>query len=123
MDPEVRQQLDRAHQARVNGQYGDAEPLYRQALEQVSDPREEAEVLHGLGLTLVLTGEFEAGLEELARAHDKAPDHAGIFLELAKTHLMLGMYEQAQPELREIAEQFPDTREADEAKKQLSYFE
>ena len=123
MEPEVRQKLDKAHEVRINGSYDEAEPLYREVLEQVSDPVEEAETRHGLGLTLVLTGMFDEGLKELVRAHERDPDHAGILLELAKTHLMLGLYDEAQPELEQIAERFPDTPEAEEARKQLSYFE
>ncbi len=123
MDPEVRQKLDRAHQHRIDGNYDEAERLYRDVLEQAGEPLEEAEIRHGLGRTLLFTGMFDEGLAELVCAHDRNPDDATIFLDLAKTHLMLGMYEEAQPELEQIRERFRDTPEADEAGKQLSYFD
>ena len=123
MEQDVRQKLDSAHKARVEGDYEEAERLYREALEQVDDPIEEAEVRDGLGCTLIFTGMFDEGLAELATAHEKNPDDPKIFLELAKTHLMLGTIEEAQPQLEEIIERFPDTPEAEEAKKQLSYFQ
>ncbi len=122
MDQDARQKLDSAHEARVNGNYEEAERLYREVLEQVDDPAEEAEVRHGLGCTLIFTGMFDEGLEELVVAHEKGPDDPRVFLELAKTHLMLGQIEEAKPELEEIMERFPDTPEAEDAKKQLSYF-
>ena len=123
MDEDLRQKLDAAHEARINGEYSEAEELYGEVLEQVADPLEEAEARHGLGCTLVFTGTFDEGLEELAAAHEKNPDDPRIYLDLAKTHLMLGMTDEAQPELEQIVERFPDTPEAEEAQKQLTYFE
>jgi len=123
MDQDLRRKLDAAHEARINGEYEDAERLYREVLEHVAVPLEEAEVRHGLGCTLVFTGMFDEGLAELVLAHERNPDDPEIFLEMAKTHLMLGMTEEARPELTEIAERFPGTPEAEEAQKQLSYFD
>lgn len=123
MDQEVRQKLDAAHEMQINGHYPKAERLYREVLEQVDAPLVEAETRHGLGCTLVFTGMFDEGLQELLDAREKDPDNATILLDVAKTHLMLGMYEEAQPELAQIVERFPDTPEAAEAKNQLSYFD
>lgn len=122
MDPEVRAKLDRADEERIAGNYDQAEELYNEVLPMLSDAVEEAEARHGLGSVLLFTGRFDEGLVELKRAHEGNPDDATIYLDLAKTHLMLGMYDVAQPQLAEIVDRFPDTPEADEAKKQLSYF-
>ena len=123
MNAELRQRLDAAHQARIGGDYAEAERVYREVLQDAAEPLEEAETRHGLGYALVFTGQFDEGLAELVLAHEQDPDNARIFLDLAKTHLMLGMYDEAKAELRCIVEQFPDTPEAEEASKQLRYFE
>jgi len=122
MDPEVRAKLNRAHEERVAGNYDAAQQLYHEVIPLLTDGVEVAEARHGLGSALLFAGMFDEGLEEIKRAHEGNPNDAGICLDLAKTHLMLGMYEAAQPQLAEIVERFPNTPEADEAKKQLSYF-
>ncbi|MFQ6133499.1 MAG: tetratricopeptide repeat protein [Armatimonadota bacterium] len=122
MDPDVRARLDRANEERIAGNYEEAAKLYNEVLPLLAEGEEEAEARHGLGSVLLFTGMFDEGLEELKRAHEQSPNDPKIYLDLAKTHLMLGMYDIAQPQLAEIAELFPNTPEADEAKKQLSYF-
>ncbi|MGD8237522.1 MAG: tetratricopeptide repeat protein, partial [Armatimonadota bacterium] len=73
MDQELRQKLDAAHEARINGDYAAAEALYGEVLDQLADPIEEAEARYGLGCALLFSGKFDEGLAELASAHGKNP--------------------------------------------------
>lgn len=122
MDPALRAKLDDAHQARINGEYDRARELYQELLGASSEPKEEAEVHWGLGLVLQFTGLFDECLVELEAAAAGDPDNAGFLLDLAKTRIMLGDYDRGCEELNDIVRRFPNTPEAQEARKQLSYF-
>jgi len=122
MDPALREKLDEAHQQRIGGDYEAAGRLYQDVIAADLEPLESAEDRWGHGLVLQFTGLFDESLAELARAHEEAPDNADYLLHLAKTRLMLGDFDGAVRELQEIAAKHPGTPEAEEAKKQLSYF-
>jgi tetratricopeptide (TPR) repeat protein len=121
MDPALRAKLDAAHGARTEGEYDRARALYEELIPQAGEAA-AAEAHWGLGLVLQFTGLFDECLVELQAAHEAQPESAKYYLDLAKTRLMLGDYDQAREDLNEIVRRFPDGPEAQEARKQLSYF-
>ncbi len=111
--------LERAHQHRIDGQYDAAIELYREVL--AADPRCGA-ALWGLGLSLMNIGEFDEALATLDQAVQAEPNNPRYLLDTGKHYTMLGMYDEARPYFEKILEIAPDTAEAAEARKQLSYY-
>ncbi len=109
--------LKEADRLRYEGQYDEAERLYRQILQV--DPY-NAPAHCGLGLVCCFhEGRFEESLEELRRAVELDPDNVIYRLHLAKTLTMLALYEEAKKQFEKVLELDPTN---EEAVKQLGYF-
>ncbi len=113
------EQMQTAHQHRINGEYDQAIPLYRQIIEANEGA---AEAWWGLGLSLMNIGEFDEAIEALEHATKLDEANARFMLDLAKLYTMLGMYDEAKPFFEKIVEMAPGTREAEDAANQLRYY-
>lgn len=107
--------LEQAHQHRINGAYDQATQLYQEVL--ASDPL-NSDAHWGLGLSLTFSGEFEQGLENLKKAVECCPTSLNARIHLAKTYIMLSMFEEGKAELMSLLALDPEHAEA---KKQLDY--
>lgn len=119
MDEETRRLFEEGNRARLDGDYGTAQPLLEQAVRRCPDA---AECWWALGHVLLNTGEFDRAISRMSKACELEPNNARFLLDLAKSLEMLGEYEQARPYLERIIELDPNSREAAEAKKNLSYY-
>jgi tetratricopeptide (TPR) repeat protein len=120
MDPANQEKLNAARSARVALDYEAAKGLYEGIL--AVDPH-CAEANHGLGFVLMMGfGEFDEGLTYLEKAVGLAPANQSFVLDLGKSHAMLGEDEKAKPLFERVVELGPDTREGQEALKQLQYY-
>lgn len=118
--PEVDQaKLEKAHQARISGDYETAKPLYDELRQQ--DP-ENAEVCWALGLTVMNMGEFEEAIEHLRKSARLEPDNQRYLLDLGKHLAMLGMEDEAVEMFERVVEIDPASREGSDATTQLSYY-
>ena len=115
-DASVDERLEVADRQRIDGDYEGAIAVYREILRATADC---ASAKHGLGLALVYKGEFDEGLQELAGAAQLEPNQPKHQLDLGKTYMMLGMYEEGKAAMTRVLELDPAN---DEARKQLSYF-
>jgi len=106
---ELRQMLEQAEQHRVHGAYAEAMPLYEKILE--AEPGVLAARL-GIAHCLLNMGEFEASLEQFARAAADHPDSAPARLAYAKMLLMLDQTEEGKAELEKVLELDPGNAEA-----------
>lgn len=105
-----------AEQARVNGNYEAAQPLYEQLLGAFPGTPS----LHtGLGHCLLNTGFFDEALAEYETVVGLLPDDKKAWLTLGKAQCMLGMYDEAKACFLRVLEIDPDDEDAPE---QLSYF-
>lgn len=90
-------QLDRALEA-----FGAAQGLIE------NDPEHESEVLLWKGRTLTRLGRRQEGLELLLEAHDRAPDMAGPYNEVADAYRFNGDYASAEAWYKKGLERLPD---------------
>jgi Flp pilus assembly protein TadD len=111
--------LEQAHRHRLSGEYAEAAPLYRQALEVEGSC---AEACWGLGHTLMNEGDFDACTEFFQRATDLEPENGLFLLDLAKFLAMIGEDDQAKELYERIVTLGGDERHVSEAKKQLRYY-
>ncbi len=111
--------LQRAHEHRVNGEYAQAQTLYEQVVD--AEPN-NADAWWGLAHTVMNQGEFELAEEHFDHAIQLAPKNQRFVYDFAMLHTMLGQYAQAKPLFERVISLDHNTREATEAKKQLSYY-
>ena len=119
MDEATRRLYEEGNQARINGDYPTAQPLLEQALGACP---EAAECWWALGHVRLNTGEFDEAIESMRKAVELAPDCALFVLDLAKSLEMLGEFDDAKPLLEQVIEMDETSREAQEARKSLSYY-
>jgi tetratricopeptide (TPR) repeat protein len=117
---EFEEHLARGIQFRLNGEYDDAATELQTAL---GLRPEHPVVHHELGLVYCFTGMFDESLQELGEAVRLDPQNLKFHENLGKTFTMLGMYEEAREQFELIIAQDPESIEADEARKQLKFFE
>ncbi len=111
--------LATAHQSRVSGDYDTAHGLYKAI---VDSDAAVAEAWWGLGLTLMNMGEFDESISCLEKATELEPGSQRYLLDLGKHQTMLGMFDEAKPVFERVVEIDGSSREADEARNQLSYY-
>jgi tetratricopeptide (TPR) repeat protein len=119
MDEETQRLYEQGNRARLDGDYASAQPLLEQAVRRCPDA---AECWWALGHVLLNTGEFDRAIARFTKACELEPANVRFLLDLAKTLEMLGEYDQARPYLERIIELAPESREAVEARKNLSYY-
>ena len=119
MDDETRRLYEQGNKARISGEYAEAQPLLEQAVRACP---EAAECWWALGHVLLNTGEFDYAIARFRKAIELAPDCLRFMVDLAKSLEMLGEYEEARPLLERVIELDPAAREADEARKSLTYY-
>ena len=112
--------LDRSIQFKVNGEYDRAVEELRSVLAVAP---ENARAHLEMGLVYGFTGLFDESIEELQQAVKLEPSNLGFRTKLGLTYTMLGMYDEAREEFELIVKEGPGTPEADEARKQLRFFE
>jgi tetratricopeptide (TPR) repeat protein len=113
------EQLQTAHQYRINGQYDEAIEIYRAI---IGDDAEAGESWWGLGLSLTMCGEFDEGIEALTRSTELRPESAKYMLDLGKMQAMLGMDDDAKAVFEKVVAMAPGSKEADDAANQLRYY-
>ncbi len=112
--------LKQAQQLRVNGRYDEAIVLFEQIL---SDAPDCAAAWWGLAhCTFNHVGDFDAAREQFEKAVALDPTNLRYQLDLAMYFTMLGMFEEAKPIFERIVSADPTSKEAQEARKQLSYY-
>lgn len=111
--------LEKAHSHRLNGQYQQAEALYRQILQEGAN---NSEACWGLGHTLMNGGDFEGCVAYFEKAIELEGQNSRYLIDLAKFQTMMGEYEKAEVLFSRVIELGEDDQLVSEAKKQLSYF-
>ncbi len=119
MDEQTRRLFDEANKARVGGDYATAQPLLEDAIRGCPD---SADCWWALAHVLLNTGEFEVAITHFRKAIELDPVSQRFVLDLAKSLEMLGEFDEARPLLDQVIGMDPATREADEARKSLSYY-
>ncbi len=97
--------LESARRAHERGDVVGAARLYG---ELNRDRPDHPSVLHGLGVTLAQTGQFDLGEAALRRAIDREPRDATIRYDLAALYDAQGRGDDAESTLRELVAQLPD---------------
>ncbi len=110
------EQLEQAKRLKADGNYDDAIGILAAILEHEPD---NADAHRQLGLVYGFQGLFDESLEELGRAVVLSDGRADVLCDLAMTHCMLGMYEEAKPEFERVLELDPENKTA---KQQMVYF-
>lgn len=119
MDDETRRLYEEGNQARLSGDYGTAQPLLEDAIRACpGEPR----CWWALGHVLMNIGEFDLAASRFQKAIELAPENQTFLLDLAKLLEMLGEFDAARPYLERILELDGSTKEADGARKSLSYY-
>jgi Flp pilus assembly protein TadD len=111
-------QLQKAHEHRISGQYPEAESCYREVLAGAPN---HAEACWGLANTLMNLGDFDSCREFFQKAVDLEADNPRFLYHMAMFLTMLGEYEEAKPLFEQVVELGTDPKLASEARKQLSY--
>jgi Flp pilus assembly protein TadD len=111
-------QLQKAHEHRISGQYPEAIASYREILDRSPD---DAEACWGLATALMNQGEFEDCVVYFEKAVDLARDNSEYLYHLAMFHTMLGEYELAKPLFDKIILLDNHPKYVGEARKQLAY--
>lgn len=109
--------LERGIACKLEGRYDEAEVALKAATSQ--DPG-SADAHYHLGLVYGFVGEFELSLAELECAAQLQPQSVPILLDLAMTHAMLGMNDEAKAGFLTVLAIDPGN---DKARSNLSYME
>ncbi len=106
---DIEQTYQQGFQLRCDGNYGAA----RQALERVlaADPG-HVDARHQIGLIEGFEGDFDGSLATLTELARLYPNNLGLLYDLAMTQMMLGMYEEACANLRQILSVNPTQEKA-----------
>jgi len=113
--------LEQAHQLRINGQYDQADALFKAVLAAAPDC---ASAWWGRAhCTFNHIGDFDLAQQQFEKAIELEPENLTYQLDLAKYFTMLGMFEEAKPVFERIVEMDPSSKEGQEARKQLSYYQ
>ena len=101
--------LERAIAFKIDGRYDEAATELKQLLEE--DPN-SSDGHHQLGLVQGFIGDFDLSLEHLQRAVVLAPARIDMRTDLALTYSMLGMYDEAAVEFKEVLAREPENKRA-----------
>lgn len=110
------QKLQEAISLKVEGDYDAAVPILQEIIET---DQNNVEARRQLGLIYGFQGLFDESLEELAAAYGLDSARADILCDLAMTHAMLGMFEEAKVEFARVLDMDPGNKTATQ---QMVYF-
>ena len=99
----------KAMQHKMNGEYDEAEALFKSIL---AEQPTNAEVYHELGLTYSYRVFIDESIEALERAVKLMPTSTVYLNDLGKTHTMYGDYDKAKPIFLRVLELDPFNEEA-----------
>jgi len=119
MDEATLRLYTEGNQARISGDYDTAQSLLEQAAQCCPDA---AQCWWALAHVLLNVGEFEVSISFFEKAISLEPGNARFAIDLAKSLEMLGEFDRAKPLLEQVLAEAPGTREAEEARKSLSYY-
>ena len=105
----------KALEHKINGEYDEAESLFKAVLSQQPD---NAEAYHELGLTYSYRVYIDESIDALGKAVALRPDSSQYLMSLAKTHTMYGDFDLARPLFEKVLEMDPFNTEASD---QLQY--
>ena len=109
--------LERGIAFKIDGRYEEAATELKQLLDD--DPN-SSEGHHQLGLVFGFIGDFDTSLEHLQRAAVLSPARIDMRTDLALTYSMLGMYDEAAIEFKEVLLRDPENKRALESLQFLS---
>jgi len=109
--------LERGIAFKIDGRYEEAATELNQLLEE--DPN-SSDGHHQLGLVYGFIGDFDVSLEHLQRAVTLASSRIDMRTDLALTYSMLGMYDEAAREFKEVLARDPENKRALESLQFLS---
>lgn len=109
--------LERGIAFKIDGRYDEAAAELKQLLDD--DPN-SSDGHHQLGLVLGFIGDFDVSIEHLQRAVTLAPVRIDARTDLALTYSMLGMYDEAAMEFKEVLARDPENKRALESLRFLS---
>ena len=101
--------LERGIAFKIDGRYEEAASELAQLL---NDDPNSSDGHHQLGLVQGFIGDFDVSMEHLQRAVTLAPARIDIRNDLALTYSMLGMYDEAATEFKEVLVREPDNKRA-----------
>jgi Flp pilus assembly protein TadD len=119
MDPATASKLEQAEQSRINGDYDAAQPLYEEIVVAAPDC---SRAWWGLAHVLMNIGEFDLAVEKFRRASEIDPANQRYILDHGMMHAMLSEFEEARVLFERVISLNPSSHQADEARKQLSYY-
>ena len=105
MDQSVDERLQSGIAYKIDGQYEDAERMFRAILDEHPD---HAGARHQMGLVFNFTGMFDESIEELRRAVELDESLLNARVDLALVYMMLGMNEEALAELEIVLAKEPN---------------
>jgi tetratricopeptide (TPR) repeat protein len=101
----------KALEHKINGEYDEAESLFKAVL---ADQPDNAEAYHELGLTYSYRVYMDESIECLEKAVALRADSTQYLISLAKTHTMYGDFDKARPIFQKVLEMDPFNVEAAE---------
>lgn len=114
-DGSAAERFARAMQHKMNGEYDEAEALFKSVIEEQPS---NADAFHELGLTFSYRVFIDESILALERAVQLVPNSTKYLIDLGKTHAMYGDYDKAKPVFQKVLEIDPFN---DEALKNLQY--
>jgi tetratricopeptide (TPR) repeat protein len=115
MADDVAARFERALQHKINGEYDEAEALFKAVLQEQPD---NADAHHELGLTYSFRVYIDESIEELEAAVRLSPNSIPYLMSLGKTHTMYGDYDKAKPIFQRVLQMDPFN---DDAQMQLDF--
>lgn len=115
-DQERQDLFARAEEARLDGNYEAAQPIYEQL---IGDCPDWAEARTGLAHCLLNTGFFDEALAEYRAVVELAPDSVPALMTYGKALCMLGEFDDAKRQFERVLEIDPDNSDA---LAQMAYF-
>jgi protein O-GlcNAc transferase len=115
MADDVATRFEKALQHKINGEYDEAEALFKSVL--VDQPN-NADVYHELGLTYSFRVFIDESIDALERAVQLEPNSIRYLMSLGKTHTMYGDYDKAKPIFQRVLQMDPFN---DDAQDQLAF--
>lgn len=108
-DGSAAERFARALQHKMNGEYDEAEALFKSVL---AEQPNNADAWHELGLTYSYRVFIDESIAALERAVSLVPNSTRYLVDLGKTHTMYGDYDKAKPVFESILRIDPFNDEA-----------
>jgi tetratricopeptide (TPR) repeat protein len=111
MAEDVAARFARALEHKRNGEYDEAEALFKSV---IAEQPHHAEAYHELGLTYSFRVFIDESIEALEKAVQLSPTTVSYLMSLGKTHSMYGDYDRAKPVFQAVLQLDPFNNEASE---------